>query len=368
LTPDWPHPAEHFKRTDGNDWVYYSCGDDSSDKGVISWMGEYYYPCLPYASNPLWEINYLADPEIMKAFAAWAQLFGDLYTSKNAGRPFNTQALVEKVMENNDNTLHDRATRFHEILGGQTSVLPPDTRHIDYEVIPVNICRGCLYQCKFCCVKSRQRFQVRSKSEISDQIAQLKAFYGDDFENYNGLFLGDHDALAAKEQLLLFSAAQASDAFGFNNRPQTPFLFLFGSVDSFLQSKNALFDALNLLAFYTYINIGLESVDDSTLDLIGKPLNESKVTEAYAKMLDINSAYENIEVTANFVIGEDLPEDHYHSLMDLLESQPATPLKKGVIYLSPLKNSPKKRELLPLVNRIKARSNLPVFVYLIQRL
>ena len=24
LTPDWPHPAEHFKRTVGNDWVYHT--------------------------------------------------------------------------------------------------------------------------------------------------------------------------------------------------------------------------------------------------------------------------------------------------------------------------------------------------------
>ena len=32
----WPHPAEQLKRTDGNDWVYYSVGDDSSGNGVIS--------------------------------------------------------------------------------------------------------------------------------------------------------------------------------------------------------------------------------------------------------------------------------------------------------------------------------------------
>ena len=53
LNVNWPHPAEQLKRTDGNDWVYYSVGDDSSENGVISWLGEYYLPCLPYPSNSI---------------------------------------------------------------------------------------------------------------------------------------------------------------------------------------------------------------------------------------------------------------------------------------------------------------------------
>ena len=34
LNVNWPHPAEQLKRTDGNDWVYYSVGDDSSENGI----------------------------------------------------------------------------------------------------------------------------------------------------------------------------------------------------------------------------------------------------------------------------------------------------------------------------------------------
>ena len=44
LNVNWPHPAEQLKRTDGNDWVYYSVGDKSGEDGLISWMGEYYLP------------------------------------------------------------------------------------------------------------------------------------------------------------------------------------------------------------------------------------------------------------------------------------------------------------------------------------
>jgi len=57
LNTSWPHPAEQLKRTDGNDWVYYYVGDDSSVNGIISWLGEYYLPCLPYPSNSIWEKN-----------------------------------------------------------------------------------------------------------------------------------------------------------------------------------------------------------------------------------------------------------------------------------------------------------------------
>ena len=79
LNPKWPHPAEQLKRTDGNDWVFYSVGDKSGENGIISWLGEYYLPCLPYPSNSIWEIDYFSNPNVMDAFAAWPQLYANLY-------------------------------------------------------------------------------------------------------------------------------------------------------------------------------------------------------------------------------------------------------------------------------------------------
>ena len=86
------------------------------------------------------------------------------------------------------------------------------------------------------------------------------------------------------------------------------------------------------------------------------------------KMLAINEAFPNLEVTGNFLIGQQLSHEHYESLADLLRSAPKSPNGKGTIYLSPLKDSPKRRELLPRFYEIKAQSQLPVFTYLIQRL
>jgi radical SAM superfamily enzyme YgiQ (UPF0313 family) len=365
----WPHPADQLKRTDGNDWVYYTVGDKSGADGLISWLGEYYLPCLPYPSNPIWEINYFANPEIMNGFAAWSQLYANLYESAKDRVHTKAKELVSAIIANHDGVLQERSRKLNEIIGERVSVLPPDTRHVDYEVIPLTISDGCLYHCSFCCVKSALKFQVRSKTNILEQIIKLKEFYGRNLDSYSGLLLGNHDALGADEELICNSASEAYSAFGFEKqRKITPFLFLFGSVHSLLKSRYNLFENLDNLPFHTFINIGLESCDTSTLAQIGKPLDREEVIKAFDKMLKINSTYENIEVTGNFVIGKGLSDDHYQSLKELLRTTVPTSNTKGAIYLSPLKDSPKKRELLPLIKEIKEQSKIPVYVYLIQRL
>ena len=369
LQPDWPHPAEQFKRTAGNDWIYYTVGDKSGSDGIISWMGEYYLPCLPYSSNPVWEINYFSNPVVMNAMGQWAQLFGTLYMANERGHYPRATNLIEQILANDDQVLHERAKQLHEIIGGRVSVLPPDTRHVDYDIIPLTIADGCLYHCKFCCVKSDQTFQKRSHRSIREQIATLKNHFSADIVNYHALFLGNHDALAAGPELICFAAQEAYDAFGFRTRVnQKPFLFLFGSVDSLLKSGQSVFQKLNQLPFYTYINIGFESVDAKTLADIGKPISVERLKQAFAKMLQINAAYDQIEVTGNFVAGDTLSPDHDQALADLLKNAKTAGKQKGAIYLSPLKNSPKKRELLARFYKIKEESQLPFFVYLIQRL
>jgi hypothetical protein len=369
LDPTWPHPADQLKRTDGNDWVYYTVGDDSSDRGLISWMGEYYLPCLPYPSNAVWEINYASNPRIMAAFAAWSQLYADLHGAQKARFQVRERDLIQRILAHHDGVLFDRATELAEITGGRASVLPPDTRHVDYEVIPLWIADGCRYRCRFCCVKSDQSFRVRAPSDIREQVRRLKTFYGRNLRNYPALFLGNHDALAAGESAILTAVTEAGDALGLGGpMAREPFLFMFGSVDAFLEAGPLLFEKLDDTPFYTYINIGLESVDGPTLKAIGKPVDPLKVREAFLKMLEINLSHANLEVTANFLIGQTLSADHDQALAELLGDAPVLPQDKGTVYLSPLKDSPKKRELLPRVYEVQARSRLPVFVYLIQRL
>jgi hypothetical protein len=169
--------------------------------------------------------------------------------------------------------------------------------------------------------------------------------------------------------LIYFTASEASRVFRFEKPGvKTPMLFLFGSVDSLLKSENELFEKLSHLPTYTYINIGFESIDSPTLAFIRKPVDITKVRDAFQKMLEINAIYTNVEITGNFLMGEQLSRDHYQSLIELLRDIPDPLRRKGAIYLSPLMDSPQKRELLPQFIEIKNQSRLPVYIYLIQRL
>jgi hypothetical protein len=366
LNGNWPHPAEWLKRTDGDDWIYFSTG---GYRGVFATLGEYYRPCLPYPSNSIWEYDPFADPRIPKAITALSELQHHLDNLPDSAMPATVHRFCKLISRHDAMALRSKANELHAIIGGRVSVLPPDSRHVDYNVIPVMIADGCLYQCKFCGIKSRRRFQLRSRQDIRQQIRKLQVFYGADIGNYNGLFLGNHDALAAGQDRIRQAATEAYEAFGFETAyMKDPALFLFGSVDSLLKADKTLFQSLNRLPFYAYINIGLESADAATLKYLNKPVDIEKIEAAFARMLDINRHYPKIEVSANFIMGGGLPPGHYGSIVGLIRDRLNGFYSKGAVYLSPLMSNPGGRELQQTFMKIKNMSRLPVYLYLIQRL
>jgi hypothetical protein len=366
LNSNWTHPAEWLKRTDANDWVFYSMGRYHR---LFSFLGEYYLPCLSYPSNSLWQYNPFEEVPVRNALAADSRLAADLRPMRTNGVPFKIKDFLERVLRHDTDTLSLKTKKRHQIIGGPVSVLPPDTRHVDYEVIPLMVADGCLYQCGFCCVKSQRSFRRRSEANIRRQARRLKAFYGANLSNYNALFLGNHDALAAGWEPIGMAALEAYEIFDFErSNIKSPALFLFGSADSLLDAADKLFDALNRIPFYTYINIGLESADAATLAQINKPLEPAKIKDAFQKMLDINRRYLNIEITANFLLGDRLAPGHYAALIELIRGGLDRFYSKGAIYLSPLNTSCNREVLLQRFVEIKNKSRLPAYLYLIQRL
>lgn len=367
----WPHPAEWLKRTVANDWIYYWAGGYSS---VYDFFGEHYIPCLSYPSNPISGFNPFEDSAVSSAIEACQELLAQLASLTSGSLSQGLRDFLVLVTESDADTLRLRSHRLHKLIGGRVTVLPPDTRHVDYEVIPIIVADGCLYNCGFCRVKTGQDFSPRAKRDILRQIRELEDFYAQDLRNYNAIFLGHHDALCAGKELLEFAAERAYEVFGFErSNLRGAYLFLFGSVDSLINSEGALFDLLEGLPFSTYINIGLESADTATLAALRKPLSVETVGEAFARMLDINRRHETIEVTANFVFGGDLPRSHMSSFLDLARNRLDRFYSKGAIYLSPLidgrtRDKEAKRGMLRRFYEIKTLSPLPTFLYLIQRL
>jgi hypothetical protein len=367
----WPHPAEWLNRTVANDWVYYSAGEYGR---AYDYFGEYYLPCLSYPSNSIMGGNPFNDRAVRSALEAWEEARIRLKGFRGRFLPQTLEDFLSLAAENDVRRLQLRSQVLHELIGGPITVLPPDTRHVDYEIIPVIIADGCLYNCAFCRVKTGDDFAARDKKSIKDQIKRLEVFYSHDLPNYNAVFLGQHDALNAGQDLIEFAASSAYEILEFSrSHMKGAYLFLFGSVDSLLKAEDGLFEMLQGLPFRTYINVGLESADQETLTALGKPIASEMIGEAFARMLEVNKRYERIEVTANFLLGSNLPQGHLPNSLDMIRNQLGRFYSKGAIYFSPLVNGTSmsgetRRSMVRRFGEIKSLSLLPTYLYLIQRL
>lgn len=360
---NWRDPSEWLKRSAGNDWIYYSTGGYS---GVFEAIGEYYLPNLTYPTNSLVGGSPFKESAIDTLVRHWYDI---IIALPCRDMPALVSAWLDRVKENTPEALENRAQQLFSIAGARVSVLPPDARHVDYNIIPLNISDGCLYKCRFCKIKNHKPFSPRSKEDIYTQLHQLKQWYKNDLTNYNALFLGEHDALNAPNDLILDTIHTADKILGLKHSHMKPCsLFLFGSADAVLKKSMKFFNALDGCGYHSFINIGLESYDAATLDLIGKPLPPEKVQKAFEKIQIINRTCANVEMTCNFIMDDDLPVSHHESMMALIRGSASKTTPKGCIYLSPLKFGAPSRQVLYDFYRIKTKSRFPTFLYIIQRL
>jgi len=363
--PEWSHPHEWLKRRCSNDWVYYSTGGYT---GVFAATGEYYLPNLQYLTNNVLGGDPFARTEVRRIIENWYPMLKQLSTDfVNVPEPI--QIFFQKALRNSPKVLARKAKYLFSCIDGKISVLPPDARHVDYNLIPLTISKGCLYKCQFCKVKNKIPFTEKSITEIDSQIAELKTIFMHDRKNYNSLYVGEHDGLQSNPDLLCYSLEKSYREFGFENSfLDSCYAFLFGSVTSLLNSSDQLFYRLEQLPGMKYINIGLESADQETLDYIGKPLTEKMVIEAFWRAQQLNDKFETIEITVNFIMDESLPRNHYHAMLKLIRDEQPRMKPKGTIYLSPLKFGEPSRKRLFEFNRLKVLSRLPTYLYIIQQL
>jgi hypothetical protein len=366
LGRDWPHPNEWLKRSAGNHWIYYDGGGYNQ---IFDYLGEYYLPCFTYDTNSLWDTDPFRERPVQEALEAFQQLSKDLkHHLKDGNWSEEEKTFLSKAESLDPQALQDRADQLNSIIKSRVSVLPPDSRHVDYDCLPLIIADGCLYHCAFCRIQSNQDFQIRSRADIQSQLQQLRTFYGPDIRNYNSLFLGQHDALLCGRERIVSVALQAYEVLELEQSYlEGSHLFLFGSVDSFLRAEEGLFEKLNSLPYRTWLNLGLESADQESLNMLGKPLRVREVEEAFRRMIAINHKYDRLEVTANFVVDLTLPPGHWESLERLARESLSHYVDKGAIYLSPLSRNGR-NELRQRFRALKMKSRLPLYLYLLQRL
>lgn len=362
---NWPHPHEWLKRNMGNDWIYYSTGGYT---GVFEATGEYYLPNLPYKTNGMLGGSPFQDCTLQELISSWPGCLQNiLHNEQNI--PENVISFLEEALANNNDRLQQKADTLFGLCGGRSTVLPPDARHVDYNVIPLTVATGCLYKCRFCEVKNKLPFVSKSPTEIDRQLDGLKSIYSKDLHNYNALFLGEHDALNAGAEILLYTLESAEKRLNLSkSHIDGCSVYLFGSVSSLKNTPDHFFKSLEHLPYQVYINIGLESYDQATLDLLGKPITSDQVAEAFARIQDINDQFTRTEITANFVLDEELPETHIPAFLELVRESLPRVKSKGCVYLSPLKFGQPSRSKTFGFNRLKVLSRVPTYLYIIQRL
>jgi hypothetical protein len=364
----WPNAQETLKRTIANDWIFMST---FGYEGSYSLMKTHYVPLTAYHDPALFleDEKPLDSPYVAQAlemFDAFVEHAGEL--AGNGASPRAAEFLA-KVARFGRPALDAERQRLYDINGGHLTVLPPDTIDVEYEIIPLQISDGCTGGCAFCKFNDGIGFHVRDRANVKKQVSELRDFFGPDLMNYNAVVLGQNDALAAGAHAIDFAARLAYEELNIaESYHEGSFLYMFGGAHTLLDADEELFEALDNLPFENiHVNVGLESPHEQTLDILGKPQSAADVRYAFEKIRHINSDFKKLNVSCNFVVGDDLPRDHVDAVRDLL-SGADTRMMKGTAFISPLENAASPRLTRNDFTSIKLAARMPVYLYLVQRL
>lgn len=364
----WPHPAEWLKYSLGGQAYYYSIGDY---EGLWSLYGEHQLPCTEKGFRPPLAPRPFTDPRVQAARHWLAGLPPRLAELSDRAPPSLTAWLARAASPDADP--QERARRLQRILGSAPMVLPPDCRFLDYDVVPLVLADGCRLGCRFCCLDSPGPLRVRARTELVRQLRELRLLLAEDLVEYAGVFLGNHDALAAGWEAVAEAAELAwreLDLAHSRLRPRR--LFLFASASSLLEVPAAAWRRLSRLPFELSINVGLESPHPRLLAELGKPLDPAQVEAALARLLEVNRSQPDIEVSANFLLFGQAPLQRlqHQALVELLRRLAPRRRGRGAIYLSPVRTRGgellgdwSRRRLITEIHRLKLELPLPTYLY-----
>ena len=382
----WPNSWDWLQRTPSNEWLYYSYPGTNSFE-TYKLTGDHFHAINTW-SNPQNRHGFLTASYVKKAFKEFDVLIEKIRDSLKRDSPVHNwpkqyqfqseeaserdskrvKEFLKKAAEKDKTYLEKDGKRLHKILGGNMPILPPDTIHVDYRVIPVLIMDGCGYGCDFCMFHGKKPFRIRNEDNIQAQIQSLREFYGEDLRNFNSVVLGQNNGIAAEKDKINLAARLAYEQFGIENSYfYGSNLFIFSTNQTFLGSDDSLFSMLEVLPYSNiYINIGWEAIRDDCLESLGKPHRSHEVIEGMRRASEINKRNGRLRISGNFIIGENLPENHPYSIADAIQSTEFC----GRIYLSPLQKHSNYYQIREDLKAVKssASKDLSVLLYTMQRL
>jgi hypothetical protein len=370
-------PWDWVQRTMANDWIYYDkVWEPHSLPEPSGIIGDVFWAVNGRTDLPMLEgHNGLERDYAGKAFDAFDGLIGsiqdlarrgpEVYSeSGEAAHPEDSGRLWDflgKAARNDRAQLQKVADRLHEIHG-HMAVLPPDTIHVDYRVLPIRVMDGCPNTCGFCMARGESEFAVRSKSNIDGQIDAVADAYGADLNNYNSVVFGECDALTSP--LVEYAANRAFDVFRCGSSFHAGSnLFMFSTTRTLCGQPDGTFDMLEALPFgNVYINVGWEAATDTALSRLQKQQTAEEVLLGMEKAGRINRAYKKVKVSGNFIAADGF---ECGNIVEAIRSA----RYGGQLFLSPLRGQCSSAQALRDLRAIRnASPEVRVHLYTMQRM
>ena len=342
----WPNPAEWLKISLSGRPLYYS----SLGYGDLASLFHQFY--VPIELGPQRDVSANNVNERVAAKMALSKM--EALAGANAGAE-EKDPLWGKVIGGLRFWNRFFIVKFPSLLRAKVNVLPPDCMLCDYDVFPVILATGCLYNCGFCRFKDGTDHSPRTKMEIESQTDRLLHTLRDEKTMFKGVFLGNQDALGVSDGLIFYAIALVREKM-----PWIKNVFLFASADSLLKKDMSFFSHLEESGLNYFINVGIESVDETTVALLKKPVSKDRVMAAWHFINLINQRFPQVEISLNILVNQGLPHSHWTELFELLQEE--TPFPKGTIYLVPF-DEPIGRYFFNKAKAVRMATKRPVRIY-----
>jgi len=140
-------------------------------------------------------------------------------------------------------------------------------------------------------------------------------------------------------------------------------VFLFGSPQSLSAWQDDDLAALAGPETRIHLNIGLESLDQATLEQLKRPVDAATCLATLERLLRLSRSQPHIEASVNLLVGEGLPATHLPRMETVLRHLPARTPGQIRIYLSPLAGACAPSAARTAIRRLQGLTRLEILAY-----